>query len=196
MRYGGVGYLALLLLSSEPLALLLLEVLFLDPSQLRGHALDLGFVLVDLVLVDGEVLLHDDHLLVLLHEGVFEGCDHPRLLERGLSLHRDSELIEGSVLLLRNGLFLLDLFGLGNQALQKRLRLGDQLVVLRVDALELSPPVDVHRVLELLREALHLQLFLDVLLLEVVDLVLQLGNLLNLGSIRNSRKNLLLACTF
>lgn len=67
-------------------------------------------------------------------------CDHPCFLERRLSLHRDSKLVERLVLLLRDGLLLLHLFSLRDQAFQEGLGLGDQLVVLRVDALELSPP--------------------------------------------------------
>lgn len=76
--------------------------------------------------------------------------------------------------------FLRDFFRLRDESLLQALNLLDQLVRLDVRRLELSPPVDVEGLLELVGEELGLLLLLEQFLLKEVNLAFQVRDALRL----------------
>ena len=171
------------LLHSLPLHLispLLLIILPLHVLQFSRETLNFVFVLVDLRLVHVEFCGHGFHLVgfffkVLLVDGELLGDFGTRLTgEEGFEL--DIELL----LLLNHDVFFHDFFSLFDKAFLKGLDLLKELPSVGVGALKLPPPVIIQRVLQLLRQSLHLQPFIKELLVERESFFLQLIDLRSL----------------
>lgn len=162
------------------LAALLLVVASLHFLELASEAFDLVLVLVDLRLVHVELGGHRLHLVGLFLEVLL--VDRQLLSDLGARLPSEQVLqldIE-LLLLLDDDIFLNDLFGLLDQALLKRLDFLEHLPSVRVRTLQLSPAMDVQRVLQFLAESFDREFFLDELRVKINDLVAKVVNLLSL----------------
>ena len=137
------------------LAALLLVVASLHFLELASESFDLVLVLVDLRLVHVELSGHCLHLVGLFFEVLL--VDRQLLSDLGARLpceqvlQLDIELL----LLLDDDVFLNDLFRLLDQALLKRLDLLEHLPGIGVRTFELSPAMDVERVLEFFTQSFH-----------------------------------------
>ena len=133
------------------LAALLLVVLSLHLLKLTGEALDLVLVLVDLGLVHVEFGGHCLHLVGLLLQVLLVDGELLGDLGAGLSRKQVLKLNIELFLLLDGHVLLDDLLSLLDETFLERLDLEKKLEGVRVSALELSPSVVVERVLQLFR---------------------------------------------
>jgi hypothetical protein len=104
------------------------------------------------------------------------------IFESWLASHDLSQLEDLFFLLLDQNFLLDDLLGLVDEPALEGLNLLFHLVDIRVAALQLTASVGVKWVLELLGQSLNLQLLLDELVLEIMDIVLEVGDLGSLAS--------------
>lgn len=172
---------SLLGLSLHLLPSLLLVVLALHVLQLPSQSLDLILVLVDLGLVHVELSSHRLHLTGLLLQVLLVDGELLCNLGTRLSGKEVFELVVELLLLLDDHILLDNLLGLLDQSLLENLDLLKHLPGIGISSLKLSPSVTVKRVLKLLREGLDLESLGKQLLLEVEDLFPEVGNLLCLG---------------
>eukprot|EP00047_Mylnosiga_fluctuans_P004629 m.235648 g.235648 ORF g.235648 m.235648 type:complete len:879 (-) comp12857_c0_seq1:210-2846(-) len=125
------------------------EVLLLDVLQLVRKAIHLELVLADLGLIHVELRGHGLHLAVLVLEGLLVDLDLLCHLGPGLLAQELLQLHVVLLLLLDEQLALGDLLGLLHEAALQRVDLLDHLERGGLAALQLAPPVDVHRGLQL-----------------------------------------------
>ena len=168
---------ALLGLSLDLLAALLLVVLAFHVLELAGESLDLILVLVDLGLVHVELGSHSLHLAGLLLEILLVDAQLLGDLRARLPGKEVFELDVELLFLLDDHVFLHHLLGLLDEAFLEGLDLLEHLPGVGVSALELAPPVVVEGVLEFLGERLDLESLGQELLLQVVDLLPQITDL-------------------
>ena len=133
------------------LAALLLVVLSLHLLELTGEALDLVLVLVDLGLVHVEFGGHRLHLVGLLLQVLLVDGELLGDLGAGLSRKQVLKLNIELFLLLDGHVLLDDLLSLLDETFLERLDLEKKLEGVRVSALKLSPSMVVERVLQLFR---------------------------------------------
>ena len=159
----------------------LLVVLSLHLLKLAGEALDLILVLIDLGLVHVELGCHSLHLASLLLQILLVDGELLRDFGAGLPCKQVLQL-DVELLFLLDGHILLDyLLSLLDEALLEGLDLQKKLKVVRVRALELAPSVVVQRVLKFLRQGLYLKPLLLEGVSEAEDLLLVLGDLRGLS---------------
>lgn len=120
---------------------------------------------------------HDLDLLALLLEVIVVDDDHLGLLDAGLSFHELFKVAELGLLVQNELLFLGDLVVFLDESFLQGLALVEQFEGFGVGGLELAPAVNVDGVLDLLGEALDLQLLLEQFRIEPVLVVEQVGDL-------------------
>ena len=104
---------------------------------------------------------HDLDLLAFLLEVIVVDDDHLGLLDAGLSFHELFKVAELGLLVQNELLFLGDLVVFLDESFLQGLALVEQFEGFGVGGLEFAPAVNVDGVLDLLGEALDLQLFLE-----------------------------------
>lgn len=163
------SFLVLLLLFT----FLVLELVLLDHVQLSGQAFHLILVLIDLCLVHVDFGCHGLQLFVL-----FVQC----CLHRVHFLHIDIAGTFHDVVLqfflhffffVQSQFFFHNFFCLRDEAFLQILNFFEQFVSLGVSSFKPPPSVDILRIFEFFGQSLDLDLFLEQLLLEMVDLFLE-----------------------
>lgn len=163
------------------LSSLLLVVLSLHILELSCESLNFILVLIDLSLVHVELGSHGLHLTGLLLQVLLVDGELLSHLRSGLSSQEILKLNVELLLLLDDDVLFNYLLSLLDESLLESLDLLEHLPSIWVSSFELSPSVAVEWVLKLFRKGLDLESLGKELLLKVVDLLSQVGDLRGLG---------------
>lgn len=162
------------------LSALLLVVATLHLLQLAGQPLNLVLVLVDLGLVHVQLGSHRLHLVGLLLQVLLVDRQLLSDFGAGLSSKQVLQLNIQFFLLLDDHVLLNNILSLLDETLLECLNLLEHFPGVGIGAFELSPPVVVERVLELFRQSLDAETLVLELLVQVDDVVLEVGHLISL----------------
>ena len=163
------------------LSSLLFVVLSLHVLELSSESFDLILVLIDLSLVHVELGSHCLHLTCLLLQILLIDGQLLGNLWTWLSSQEILKLNVELLLLLDDDILLDNLLSLLDQSLLKSLDLLKHFPSVWISSLKLSPSVAIEWVLKFLRESLNLKSLGQELLLKVVDLLSQVWDLRSLG---------------
>mmetsp|Transcript_22795 Transcript_22795/g.52098 ORF Transcript_22795/g.52098 Transcript_22795/m.52098 type:complete len:341 (+) Transcript_22795:141-1163(+) len=140
--------------------------------QLAGQAIDLILVVPNLSLVSCELCCHCLHLLRFSPQAILESLQLFHYLWPRLLLQKRCELSVQPLFFRDLEVFCDDLFSFAYETLLEHAHLLDEFVDSGIRAFKLAPSVNIHRILQLLRQGLRLGALLQQLTLQVIHLFL------------------------